>query len=77
MPDNYIIEMICDWWSFSWDKGKLDEIFDWYEEHKGYMKLSYSTREKVEDILERIFAMMMKQSKNEDITFIKRKHFTN
>ena len=27
MPYNYIIEMICDWWAFSWQKGKLDEIF--------------------------------------------------
>ena len=23
MPYNYIIEMICDWWSFSWQKGDL------------------------------------------------------
>ena len=30
MPDIYIIEMICDWWSFSWKQNKLDEIFDWY-----------------------------------------------
>lgn len=29
MPYNYIIEMICDWWAFSWQKGKLDEIFGW------------------------------------------------
>ena len=31
MPYNYIIEMICDWWSFSWQKGDLSEIFSWYE----------------------------------------------
>ena len=34
MPYNYIIEMICDWWSFSWTKGELTEIFGWYELHK-------------------------------------------
>lgn len=51
MPYNYIIEMICDWWAFSWSKGKLDEIFAWYDEHKNYMKLSDKTRKTVDDIL--------------------------
>lgn len=54
MPLNYIIEMICDWWAFSWSKGKLDEIFSWYEDHKDYMKLSNKTRYTVERILESI-----------------------
>lgn len=54
MPYNYIIEMICDWWSFSWRQGKLDEIFKWYDEHKDYMKLSPKTRKTVEEILEKI-----------------------
>ena len=49
MPDNYILEMICDWWAFSWKSGNLDEIFKWYEEHGPYMKLSIRTRQKVED----------------------------
>lgn len=51
MPYNYIIEMICDWWAFSWNKGNLKEIFNWYDEHKVYMKLSKNTRETVEFIL--------------------------
>ena len=54
MPDNYIIEMICDWWAFSWSKDNLFEIFSWYDEHKDYMKLSDKTRKKVEDILAKI-----------------------
>lgn len=54
MPHNYIVEMICDWWSFSWSKGDLYEIFNWYNEHKDYMKLSPKTRKTVEDILEKI-----------------------
>lgn len=52
MPYNYIIEMICDWWSFSWDTGELTEIFDWYEKHKEYIKLSPKTRSDLENILE-------------------------
>ena len=53
MPYHYVIEMICDWWSFSWSKGNLDEIFEWYEKHKD-MKLHPETRKLVEEILGRI-----------------------
>lgn len=51
MPYIYVVEMICDWWSFSWKKGDLNEIFGWYEDHKDYMKLSANTRRSVEYIL--------------------------
>ena len=54
MPWNYVIEMICDWMSFSLAKGELSEIFGWYEQHAGYMKLSNNTRDAVEDILDKI-----------------------
>lgn len=54
MPDCYIIEMICDWWSFSWKKGELNEIFDWYNKRKYYMKLNDYTRGRVESILNAI-----------------------
>ena len=55
MLDEYVIEMICDWWSFSWSKGNLTEIFSWYDEHKAHMKLSEKTRAKVENILVLIY----------------------
>ena len=48
MPYNYILEMICDWWAFSWAKGDLTEIFKWYEEHKDYIKLHEPSRRAVE-----------------------------
>lgn len=51
MPNDYVIEMICDWWSFSWKTGNLYEIFDWYEGHKDRMILHKNTRELVEEIL--------------------------
>lgn len=54
IPYNYMIEMICDWWSFSFKQNKLDEIFNWYDSHKNYMKLGDNTRIKVEYILGRI-----------------------
>lgn len=50
----YILEMICDWWAFSWNSGNLSEIFNWYDQHKDYMKLSEKTRVTVEDILHKI-----------------------
>lgn len=53
IPFEYVIEMICDWWSFSFKSGNLYEIFDWYEKHKS-MKLHRKTRELVEDILDKI-----------------------
>lgn len=53
MPYWAIIEMICDWWSFSWKTGNLYEIFDWYEKHDN-IKLSDNTRKTVESILEKI-----------------------
>lgn len=54
MPYRYILEMICDWWAFSWKSDNLREIFKWYDEHKDYMKLSTKTRDIVESILDKI-----------------------
>ena len=55
LPKKYAIEMICDWWSFSWRTGKLNAIFGWYEKHKNMnMKLNPSTRKYVEGILNKM-----------------------
>lgn len=51
MPVNYIIEMVCDWWSFSWKSGDLYSIFNWYKEHRDYIKLSDDTRRIVDSLL--------------------------
>lgn len=55
MPENYILEMICDWWAFSWQNENLYEIFDWYDKHKDHMDLSNNTRKTVEDILTKMY----------------------
>ena len=54
IPYRYVVEMICDWWAFSWSKDNLYEIFDWYDKHKEYMILHEDTRELVEEILNNI-----------------------
>lgn len=66
MPDVYIIEMVCDWMSFSIAKGDLNEIFNWYDEHKDYMKLSDYTRMKVEGILNKIHMKLSESDANEE-----------
>ena len=56
----YIIEMICDWWSFSWERGDLYLIFDWYNTRKKGIRLSKKTRATVEDILAKLEDRLIK-----------------
>ena len=58
MPLNYVIEMICDWWAFSWKSGDLYEIFSWYQEREARIQFSDRTRLKVEAILSEIKALL-------------------
>ena len=51
MPKVYALEMVADWWSFSWRTGNLEEVFDWYEEHRDNIVLHPKTREFVEAVL--------------------------
>lgn len=66
MPDAYIVEMICDWWSFSFRSGDLYEIFKWYDDHKKIMILSDKTRDRVEYILDRINTKLDEEMEKED-----------
>lgn len=65
MPMEYVIEMVCDWWSFSFKNKNLYEIFEWYEKHKR-MKLHEKTRKAVEDILDKIKAELYKEKKDDE-----------
>ena len=51
MPDRYILEMICDWWAFSWAKGDLYELFNWWNDHSDYILFGDETRAKVIGVL--------------------------
>lgn len=64
MDHKYVIEMICDWWSFSWKTGNLYEIFDWYEKHKEHMILHKNTRKLVEDVLSKIKEKLDSENNN-------------
>ena len=54
MPRVYALEMVADWWSFSWRSGNLEEVFAWYEEHSDNIILHPKTREFVEAVLDEI-----------------------
>ena len=60
MPYNYIIEMILDWWSFSWKQDSLEEIFNWYNTNKSKMILHKNTKTTVEFILDKIKTILDK-----------------
>ena len=49
-----VIEMVADHWSFSWVKGDLFEIFNWYDKNKSKMVLHPNTQSLYESILEKI-----------------------
>lgn len=65
MPIEYVIEMIADWWSFSFSMGNPREIFSWYNEHKEEIKLHQKTRKLVENILDRIRVELDKEEADE------------
>ena len=58
IPYVFLIEMICDHWSFSWAKGDLREIFKWYDQHKDGILFSAKTRKIYENILDSIRAKL-------------------
>ena len=64
MPYIYILEMLCDWGSFSIDKGNLKELSDYYyEEAKDDEEkmLSDATKEIIEEILTKIDSVIREE----------------
>ena len=58
IPDTYLLEMVADWWSFSWkqyltshDKIDLYEVFTWYENHTNTIAMHPNAKKKVEALL--------------------------
>ena len=68
MPYEHVVEMVCDWWSFSWSKynesGNLEdllEVLKWYKKSKDNIKLHPLTRDEVESLLFAIETCIGKQ----------------
>ncbi len=51
IPRVHVVEMVADWWSFSWRSGDITEVFDWYERHRDCIVLHESTRAYLESLL--------------------------
>lgn len=62
MPLDYIFEMIADWWTFSWRSNNLFEIFGWYAEHRDKQIMHPQTRRIVEQILKKIWDVLIMQA---------------
>lgn len=58
MPYPFIAEMFCDHWAFSWSKGNLKEVKNWYNSHKDGMMLSEKTRKVYETILDAVMTKL-------------------
>lgn len=64
MPYIYILEMLCDWGSFSIEKNDLHELSKYYYEHAKNdeeKNLSDVTKEFIEDILDKINSVLDKE----------------
>lgn len=67
MPEEYVIEMFVDHWSFSWKSGNLTEIKDWYDSHKKKMILHEKTRKLYEEILDKVLKLLKDEEKNKSL----------
>lgn len=61
MPFEYVVEMIADWWSFSWKADRPGEIFEWAEWRldQEEIMLHPKTKERVDSILAVLKAALM------------------
>lgn len=66
MEQEYIIEMVCDWWSFSFKTNNLYEIFDWYDENKPNQLMHTDTRKTVEQLLKEIKKALEAEEKEQE-----------
>lgn len=62
IPLDYIFEMIADWWTFSWRSNNLFEMFAWYAEHRDKQIMHPQTRRIVEQILKKIWDVLIMQA---------------
>lgn len=54
IPDEYIIEMLCDWFSFSISKNDPKEIISWYKDKKDGIIMHQNSQEKIQKVLDKI-----------------------
>lgn len=68
MPFEYVIEMICDWFSFSLKNGLIDEIFDFYMERKHHIFLNRVSQEFLEYVLDQMEGIIHQKDEKGNFT---------
>ena len=61
MPKKYIVEMVCDWWSFSIRDNNYGDVLDWYKENKPNILISENTQKFTEKLLDIIKLNFVKE----------------
>lgn len=62
MPINYIVEMLCDWWSFSInEEDSVDKLKKWYAEEGPKKLMSEQTRKRLEGMLEALESVKVEE----------------
>ena len=64
IPQMYLIEMFCDWWSFSFIAGDLDCIFVWYSTHKDIIIMNDKSKSFLENLMKRVYDILHKDDDN-------------
>jgi hypothetical protein len=68
MPYDYVIEMVCDWFSFSLKSGKIDEIFDFYLERKSHIIMHRESRRFLEALLDEMEKVILAKDEKGNYT---------
>ena len=68
MPYNYVLEMVCDWFSFSLKSGNIGEIFDFYLENKSHIILHRSSRAFLEFLLREMETIILAKDEKGNYT---------
>ena len=63
MPKVYVVEMICDWWSFGLSQNQPDEIFAWFDAHKGEYNFSHENLQLICSVFELIRKFCKEENK--------------
>lgn len=56
IPNEYILEMISDWLSFSINENNINDLEKWYNNKRVDIKFTQVTRDKVESLINKIIA---------------------
>lgn len=66
IPQMYLVEMFCDWWSFSFLSDDLDQIFVWYCNHKDTIIMNKKSEEFMQKLLNRVHDILHKDDGNDE-----------